>query len=257
MSRSVGLLGLCLVVVVGLGALAAARLASVACGRFTRSPCVRVLFLGNSYTSVNDLPGVLGDLARAGGHSLDTTTIAGGGETLADHAASQASLGAIRDSRWDFVVLQEQSQIPAIESVRRAQMDPAVRSLVDVIRAAGATPVLLETWAHREGWADYHLDYRAMQTAIDMGYRTLGTDLRARVALVGEAWQSALIKDPTLALWQDDGSHPSMAGTYLAACVLYASILGESPVGNADTDGLSPEVAGAVQAIAAATVGVR
>ena len=257
MRRSIGLLGLCLVVIVGLGALGAARLASVACGPFARSPCVRVLFLGNSYTSVNDLPSVLRDLAGADGHPLDTASIAGGGQTLADHAASQASVGMIRDSRWDFVVLQEQSQIPSVESVRHAQMDPAVRSLVDVIGAAGGTPVLLETWAHREGWPDHHLDYRAMQTAIDTGYRTLGTELRARVALVGEAWQNALIQDPTLALWQDDGSHPSMAGTYLAACVLYASILGESPVGNADTAGLSPDVAEALQAIAAATVGVR
>lgn len=258
MSRSVAhLLGLCLAVVVGLGALGAALLANDACGPFARSPCVRVLFLGNSYTYVNDLPIVLRDLARAGDHALDTVSIAGGGETLADHAASQASVGTIRESRWNFVVLQEQSQIPSVESVRQAQMYPAVRSLVDVIRAAGGTPVLLETWAHRDGWSDYRLDYRAMQMAINAGYRTLGIDLRAGVAPVGEAWQTALLQDPAIALWQDDGSHPSMAGTYLAACVLYASLFRESPVGNSDTAGLSPEVAGALQAIAAVTVGVQ
>jgi hypothetical protein len=135
-------------------------------------------------------------------------------------------------------------------------MDPAARSLVDVIRAVGATPVLFETWAHRDGWSDYRLDYWAMQAAIDGGYRRLGADLRVTVAPVGEAWQATLRQDPAITLWQDDGSHPSTAGTYLAACVLYDSIFHDSQVGNSDTARLSPDLAGTLQAIAATTVGV-
>jgi hypothetical protein len=56
--------------------------------------------------------------------------------------------------------------------------------------------------------------------------------------------------NPTIVLWQADGSHPSPAGTYLAACVLYARIFDASPVGVADTGGLSPDVAQALQVAA-------
>jgi hypothetical protein len=102
----------------------------------------------------NDLPTVFRDLPRAGGQNVETSIVAEGGETLADHAASPESVDAVRGSRWQFVVLQEQSQIPAVESARQSQMFPAARSLVGIIRAAGATPILLQTWAPRDGWPD-------------------------------------------------------------------------------------------------------
>ena len=75
--------------------------------------CTSVLFLGNSYTFVNDLPGTFAALAASGGHSVGTRTLAQGGETLAQHAASAADAAAITSGHWDYVVLQEQSEIPA------------------------------------------------------------------------------------------------------------------------------------------------
>jgi len=251
MNRTVWrLLVLCLGVLIGLGAFGLTRLAEASCSPFASTPCVRVLFLGNSYTYVNDLPTVFRDLARAGGQNVETSIVAEGGETLADHAASPESVDAVRGSRWQFVVLQEQSQIPAVESARQSQMFPAARSLVGIIRAAGATPILLQTWAHRDGWPDYRLGYPAMQAAITEGYRALGAELGVAVAPAGQAWQTMLRQDPTIALWQEDGSHPSRAGTYLAACVLYARIFNASPVGISDTEGLSGDIARTLQVVA-------
>ncbi len=247
--RLVLILGLA--VALGLGAFGVVGLAASGCSPFAGAPCVRVLFLGNSYTYVNDLPAVFVELARSAGRNAETGMVASGGETLAEHAASADSIGAIRGSRWQFVVLQEQSEIPSLEVLRQSQMYPAARSLAEVIRAAGATPVLLETWAHRDGWPDYRLHYAAMQAGIDQGYLALGGQLGVGVAPAGEAWQAALSQEPTIALWQADGSHPSEAGTYLAACVLYARIFGASPVGIADTAGLPGDVAHALQVIAA------
>jgi hypothetical protein len=240
----------CLGVLLVLGGFGLARLAESPCGPLSRTPCVRVLFLGNSYTYVNDLPAVFRDLARAGGRNVETGMVANGGETLAQHAASPDSLGAIRGSRWQFVVLQEQSEIPALAAAWQTQMFPATETLVASIRSAGATPILLETWAHRDGLPDQGLDDAAMQAAITQGYRSLGAALGVAVAPAGEAWQTVLRANPTIALWQADGSHPSPAGTYLAACVLYARIFDASPVGIADTGGLSPDVAQALQVAA-------
>jgi len=244
------LLVVSVVVLIGLGAFGIVRAAEASCRPFARTPCVRVLFLGNSYTYVNDLPAVFRNVARAGGQNVETAMVADGGETLAQHAASSTSLAAIRGSNWQFVVLQEQSEIPALASALQSQTAPAVGSLVGIIRAAGATPILLETWAHRDGWPAYGLDYAAMQAAIDAGYATLGGDLGVTVAPAGQVWQSVLRHDPAVALWQDDGSHPSRAGTYLAACVLYTRIVGASPVGISDTEGLTADVAHTLQAFA-------
>lgn len=240
-----------LAVALALGLFAATRLAAAGCSPFVGTPCVRVLFLGNSYIYVNDLPAVFAQVARSAGKNVETGMVASGGETLAQHAASDESLGAIRDSRWQFVVLQEQSEIPSIDALRQGEMYPAARSLAEVIRAAGATPVLLETWAHRDGWPDYRLDFAAMQAGIDQGYLALAGELGVGVATAGEAWQTALSQEPAVALWQADGSHPSQAGTYLAAYVLYARIFNASPVGIGDTAGLSGGVAHALQVIAA------
>jgi lysophospholipase L1-like esterase len=89
-----------------------------------------------------------------------------------------------------------------------------------------------------------------MRAAITEGYRALGAELGVAVAPAGQAWQTMLRQDPTIALWQDDGSHPSRAGTYLAACVLYARIFNASPVGISDTEGLSGDVARTLQVVA-------
>jgi hypothetical protein len=248
--------GAALLLVAGLGTVAwlgifgLAGLIETSCSPFARTPCVRVLFLGNSYTYVNDLPAVFRHLARAGGQNVETAMVANGGETLAQHAGSPDSLEAIRRSRWQFVILQEQSEIPALASARQNEMDPAARSLVASIRAADATPILLETWAHRDGLPDASLDFSTMQVALDDGYGELGRELGVAVVPAGQAWAAVLRLDPSITLWQTDGSHPSGAGTYLVACELYAHLFHLSPVGILDAGGLTGDLARTLQTVA-------
>jgi hypothetical protein len=244
------LLVLGLAALIGLGAIGVARATAESCSPFARGECVRVLFLGNSYTYVNDLPAVFRHLARAGGRNVETGMVANGGETLAQHAASPESLAAIRSPTWRFVIIQEQSEIPAIASARASEMVPAAETLVGDIRAAAATPVLLDTWAHRDGLPGTNLGYAGMQAAIDEGYAELGGALGVLVVPAGPAWAATLRIDPSTALWQADGSHPSPAGTYLVACVLYARLFDASPVGIPETAGLSSELARSLQAVA-------
>ena len=77
----------------------------------------------------------------------------------------------------------------------------------------------------------------AMERAIEAAYGTVGDDLGIDVAPVGAAWAAARVEHPEIDLWQPDGSHPSAAGTYLAACVLYATIFGASPEGLGAVEG--------------------
>jgi hypothetical protein len=221
-----------------------------ACQFTPADQCTRVLFLGNSYTYVNDLPSTLARLAASGGHRVETAMIAPGGAFLADHAADPAVGTAIAGTRWTAVVIQEQSERPA-STAEWNLFIPAANRLAAMTAGDGARPLLLETWAHRDGWPELHMDYTAMQAAIDRGYREASAQTGARVVPAGEAWQRAVTAALPVALWQDDGSHPAPAGTYLAACVLYQSLFGESPAGLGDHEGLPDDVAAKLQAIAA------
>ncbi len=212
------------------------------CTAATRSPdCMRVLFIGNSYTAVNDLPAKFRAIAAVRRHAVYTEMIAPGGVRLADHAASPEVLDRIKFGHWNFVVLQEQSQIPSVEESREGQMFPAARALVREIRRAGSRPVLYATWARRDGWPEQGMpDYAAMQAQISRAYRTLGEELHAFVAPVGHAWSLVRAERPDIPLWQDDGSHPTEQGTFLAANVLVAALFREVPQG-LGTRGRIPE----------------
>src|ERR1700737_3521041 len=217
--------------------------------------CTRVLFIGNSYTTVNALPTVFAKLARSGGHRVDAGTAAGNGWTLENHAGSPITAAKLARKKWDIVVLQEQSQLPSVEQFRQTQMYPAARRLISSIRNQGARPLFYLTWARRDGWPENAMpDYASMQAAIDDGYLAIARDQRVAVAPVGDAWATLVTRGVGAPLWQADGSHPAEAGTYLAACVFYATIFRESPKGLGYHASLSAEAATMIQAGAAAPV---
>jgi hypothetical protein len=111
------------------------------------------------------------------------------------------------------------------------------------------------TWAHRDGWPENgYLDYSSMQAAIDDGYHTIAHEQQVTIAPVGEAWGSVLDQEASPGLWQDDGTHPTEKGTYLAACVFYAAIFRESPKGLSYRGHLSAAEAARLQEVAVATV---
>ena len=213
--------------------------------------CLRVLFVGNSYTYVNDLPTMFSELSRSGGHKVEVSIVAEGGFTLAGHANSAKFVEALSSSQWDYVVLQEQSQIPSVEYSRVNMMYPAARNLVQQIRTVNAQPLFFSTWAHRDGYPEKGMtNYEAMQYQIDQGYLRIARELNVQVVPVGVAWFRALNKYPSLQLWQEDGSHPSEQGTYLAASVFYVTLFKESPVGLNYHANLTEEVASQLQSVA-------
>lgn len=215
----------------------------------------RVLFIGNSLTFFNDLPGMSAELARSGGHEVKVDMSAQGGWTWSDHATSTITLEKIERQNWDFVVLQEQSVVASIADERSEHMYPAVRVLDGKIREGDASSILFMSWAYRDGLSSAgHRDFDDMQAQLHTGYMDIANELGAMVAPVGIAWQNGIAQDPQLGLWQMDGLHPSIEGTYLTACVFYAVIFQQSPEGLTYRAGLSEEMAQFMQAIATETV---
>jgi hypothetical protein len=181
---------------------------------------LKILFIGNSFTARNDLPGLIARLAATRRIQIEPRLISAGGASLRTHWNAGVAREAIRDGRYDYVTLQEQSTLP-VKNAKR--MHENVRLFDEVIRAAGAKTLLYMTWARR--------DAPESQKSITDAYAGIGRELGARVIAVGTAWQTFLGKNARPVLHDRDGSHPTPAGTYLAACVFLATLLDNSPVG--------------------------
>lgn len=179
---------------------------------------VSLLFIGNSYTSRNDVPRLVADLAMAADPSrrIDTRMIVAGGASLRRHWNAPHAREAIAARSWDWVVLQEMSTLPIKNAARYHEN---VREFNDAIAASGAKTALYLTWARR--------DRPQTQDALDEAVYAIAGECSARVVPVGPAWREAMRRDASLALHADDGSHPTVGGSYLAACVFVASLFGE------------------------------
>lgn len=214
----------------------------------------RVLFIGNSYTTTAGIPNVFAELAKSGGHKVEIGLGADKGGSFAAYAHSTMVRETMQSAKWNYVVLQEQSQIPANPHLRTSQMYPAARQLVQQIRSIGATPVFFQTSGNRNGWPENHLpDYESMQLEIIQGYSEIARELEVTLAPVGQAWLAAMKNIPQLNPWVDD-RHPNEQGAYLAACVFYAALFHESPEGAEYTANLPKDLAKELQKLAADTV---
>lgn len=220
---------------------------------------MRVLFVGNSYTYVNDLPAIVAALAADGTMRVAAESATAGGATLADHLSSTGAVDAIRRGGWDVVVLQGQSVEPLYD------LDgflAASAGLAAEIRGAGAETLFFETWARRAGSDVYAESWSggtpaAMQAGLRAAYRAAADAASGRSAPVGDAWEASLSAQPGLALHADDGSHPSLAGSYLAACVFLGVLTGRDPRTAAGdvVAGLAPGDAASLRVVAARTLG--
>jgi len=203
----------------------------------------RILFIGNSYTGVNDgidkhLTGLAPDIVAA--------RIAPGGVTLEGHWRNSSTRDAIRSGKWDVVVLQEQSQTPVINTKNYSEY---AGKLSDEIKKTGAQPMLFMTW-ERPDSAQYGVTAANLSGVI----MDVGQQLDVKVAPVGVAFFRAMQDRPNLKLYSFDG-HPTLQGTYLAACVFYGIIFEKSPSGNPYSAGLPDEEKVFFQKIAAQIVG--
>lgn len=178
----------------------------------------RVLFVGNSLTYFNDLPGTLAALARTAGDSIVVASVTRPGYALIDHLVAPTASGAldsIRGARWDHVVLQ---QGPTSREIDRDSLVLVTRQLAPAIRSAGARPALYMVWPTARDSANFdriHESFRRAACAVD-----------GELWPVGDAWRGVRRLEPSIALYGPDQFHPAPLGTYLAALVMYERITG-------------------------------
>lgn len=179
---------------------------------------LRILFIGNSQTSTNDLPAFVAAIAKASKQvKIEYRTIAPSAVTLEGNWNRGSARGALLGGHWDAVVLQ---QGPSVLPESRANLCFYAKAFADEAREWGVRPYLLMVWPRRGSELPEVVDSYASAAA--------GAD--AALLPGGAAWGAALRQAPTLPLYAWDGIHPGRLGTYLAALVVYAGLRGVSPV---------------------------
>jgi hypothetical protein len=181
---------------------------------------INILFIGNSFTKRNDLPGLLAEMAAERKARIRHELISVGGASLRTHWNAGRAVKAIATGGYDYVVLQEQSTLPVKNAKRMAEN---VGLFDELIKQAGSKTVLYMTWARQHA--------PESQQAISGAYTLIGREIGAIVVPVGLAWQKFLAKHDRPLLYDRDQSHPSLAGTYFATCVFLAKLLAMDPVG--------------------------
>jgi len=224
---------------------------------------INVLFLGNSYTYVNNLPQLIKDIANANGDTLLYDSNCIGGYTFENHFNDVTSCAKIKAQAWNFVVLQAQSQEPSFSPGQvAAQTLPFAIKLDSLVKRANlcAQSVFFETWGRKNGDASNCAaypplcSYVGMQDRLRASYKLFADTTHTLMSPVGEAWRKSITNKPSLELYSTDESHPVIEGSYLAACVFYEVLFRKSVVANSYTAGLTATNVAFLQQVAHSVV---
>lgn len=195
------------------------------------SVSVNILFIGNSYTYYHSMPQLVKAMteSRFPNREVNISFIGRGGINLKQQWEEGEALDQIQTGKWDYVVLQEQSMLgdEIIENGKSFVRSPDLffeyaRKFVDQIQQYGAKPVFYMTWA-REDRPD-------QQKYLTYAYMTIAKETGSLIAPVGIIWDS-LRTNKTFDLYEFDGSHPSVYGSYTAAVTIFSVLFDANPIG--------------------------
>jgi hypothetical protein len=208
-----------------------------------QTPDTRLLFIGNSLTTANNLPDLVVTLARAAGKPAVCEVVAFNNFSLEDHWQQGNARKAIAKGGWSMVVLQQgPSALPESQVLLRD-----FTTLFDVeIRKAGARTALYMVWPSLARKADFD--------GVSRSYAAAAADVKGLFLPAGDAWRAAWKRDATLRLYGPDDFHPSPMGSYLAALVILQKVFGVSPIG-LPAPGIPAAVAKVLQESAASVAG--
>ncbi|MCH2233366.1 MAG: T9SS type A sorting domain-containing protein [Crocinitomicaceae bacterium] len=198
----------------------------------------RAIFLGNSYTAFNNLPNLVSECATSTGDELIYSSNTPGGYTLEGHSTNATSQSLIKSTEWDYLILQDQSQRPSFPDAQVAvEVFPFAEALNDTFKLyneRGQT-LFYMTWGRQNGdagncpvWPPV-CTYEGMDSLLNLRYRTMAADNEAEVSPVGAVWRYIRENHPSIDLYTADESHPSAAGSYVAAVTFYTAIFKKDP----------------------------
>ncbi len=198
---------------------------------------------------------MVADLANSLGDHVDKDANTPGGATFEMHWNNPTNYNKIQSQAWDYVVFQGQSQEPSFpDNQVNTQTLPYVMMLADSVYDNNfCTEVMYYmTWGRENGDPQWQpiSTYEGMQSRLRSAYLRFADSVQGSVSPVGAVWQYVRNNHPTIDLYTADESHPSLQGSYLAACTFYTSIFRKPCTGATYNMGIDPTIAGQIQAAA-------
>lgn len=196
---------------------------------------MNVLFIGNSYTHQNSMPTLFEKIAISKKIKINVEMSAKSGHTFKMHTERPELFEKIKTKKWDYVIIQGFSRelMHDYTHIDTASI-PYFNKIVDSIYANNpcTTILLYMTWGYKNGFAEleYTDTYQKMTERVANGYKYLSNIYEIPMVPVGEAWRSVRENNPAINLYQSDDQHPTLSGSYLAACSFYSAIFKAEPI---------------------------
>ncbi|MFC1564791.1 DUF4886 domain-containing protein [candidate division KSB1 bacterium] len=218
---------------------------------------ISVLFFGNSLTHWNNMTSIFEELAESAGKEIYVDAYTPGGWRLSNHAESGITESKIYERDWDFIVLQGSKYEIAFLDLLDTIYPPII-TLVDMIRDNNSNTniVFFLDYALKNGITrgTENYTYAEFQEMLFDGTKTVADSLDMIIAPVGWAWKTVMEEKPSIELYDLDSEHPSANGSYIMACVYYATICYESIYGADYYQQINSDTASYLQEVSSETV---
>jgi hypothetical protein len=213
---------------------------------------MNILFFGNSLIFYNDMPTIFRELATAAGEDVTVESVTKGSATMSHFASETDPLGIrareiLASRRWDYVIIEPSRRITPFEDTVMAAETAAAHTLKALAEEAGAKVLLYAVWGNRNGIvrecvaeapphmpivADHPYAREDHELFLRQVSHRISDELGgATVIEAGKTFEALLARDESIELYHTDLRHPSPAGSYLVACVIYATIFGKPSAG--------------------------
>jgi hypothetical protein len=215
------------------------------------SDSLKILFIGNSYTHMNNMPKIFERLCKEKEKPVYVQMNTMAGASFKVHFSRNDMFEAIKSKKWDYIVLQGYSRELSLSYDKIDQETvPHLSKIIDSVKIYNpcANMLFYMTWGYKNGYTETKENdtYEKMTNNISNGYRYIASCYDFPIVPVGIVWYRLRLKYPEINLYDADEAHPNKNGSYLSACTFYCSIFKES-VSGAFTGTIDSKVALAIQ----------
>lgn len=189
---------------------------------------MHILFIGDSYTSENNLPHMFQSLAEtipATPFNIDTQSYTQPNATLLDHSKNEEVMAQVKSGHWNTIILQD-TALAGMNPENLQRLLDAAFYFKEAVPQDSSHIILLATWPYHPDHPDYNnvptlQNAVNMQNKINLAYWQVAKELKLGVIYSSDVWRPVMEKFPDIMLYQKDSEHPSVQGTYATALAIY------------------------------------